>query len=609
MDVFDLDRSLISDYERFARSFTRIRALDLRQQVDAIYATRRFWPEPLITVNPHFERGASIDELVADGSLLPETAHVFRIDGESIELYRHQAQAIAKAAAGQSFVVTTGTGSGKSLCFFVPIIDRAIRARTEGQAPRTKAIIVYPMNALANSQIEEITRFLNQSGLSPNLLPTCARYTGQESGEERDRIRAEKPDILLTNFMMLELLMTRQSERDREVIKSADGLDFLVLDELHTYRGRQGADVAMLVRRVRDRLCRSKPPICIGTSATMSSEEREGDRAASVAAVATRLFGARIGADAVVDESLKRATDPALRIENLSAALPAAIDAEIPSTLDDNNLRHHPLAVWIELRLGLKDQQKLSRQPPISVAEAARLLSEETAKPESLCREQLQAMLTLMSRPAFERGGQGDRSFLAFKLHRFISGAGHAYATLREVGQRRASLDGQRYDPEDPDARLYPTYFCRACGQEYHTVTLNRAGGADEIVPRSIDDTPIEDSDSSELAGYLMPEPTNDPEFVFGGDPADYPEEWQEQGPSGLRLRSDKRKFAPRQLFVEATGTRRSQMAASAGSSLESFVSASPAVIFRQGRLASSTNWRAFLLRAAARRQRFSYRA
>ena len=111
------------------------------------------------------------------------------------------------------------------------------------------------MNALANSQIEEVTKFLNQSGL-PQLLPTCARYTGQESEDARNRIRENKPDILLTNFMMLELLMTRQGQRDRDVISSADGLDFMVLDELHTYRGRQGADVAMLVRRVRDRLCR-----------------------------------------------------------------------------------------------------------------------------------------------------------------------------------------------------------------------------------------------------------------------------------------------------------------------------------------------------------------
>src|SRR5271165_341590 len=486
MNVFDLDRALVADYEKFARSFTAIRAPDLRQQIDAIYATGRFWPEPLITVNPHFERGASVEALVADGTLCAETGRIFRVEGQALELYRHQAQAISRAAVKQSFVVTTGTGSGKSLCFFVPIIDRAIRARFGGEPPRTKTIIIYPTNALANSQINEITKFLDQSGLPEALLPTCARYTGQERDDERDRIRARKPDILLTNFMMLELLMTRQGERDREIIDSAIDLDFLVLDELHTYRGRQGADVAMLVRRDRDRLCRTKSPIRIGTSATMSSEEGEGDRAAAVAPVASRLFGAQIGSDAVIDESLRRATDPTLRLADLSDKLAEVMDAEIPDLLDDNQLRRHPLAVWIELRLGLKDAQRLTRLAPTTLADAARRLGEETGKPTDLCGAKLQSMLTLMSRPETERCGEGERSFLAFKLHRFISGAGHAYATVRPEGQRRLS-----FDPDDPEARLFPTYFCRSCGQEYHSVTLTAAGGATQVLLRSIDDEPL----------------------------------------------------------------------------------------------------------------------
>src|SRR5690606_34712382 len=289
MNVFDLDRFLVSDYERFARSFTHIRAPDIKQQLEDVYASRRFWPEPLISINPHFEWGPYIDELVADGTLCAETSQVFRIDDKPIKLYRHQAQAVAKAAAGKSFVVTTGTGSGKSLCFFVPIVDRAIRARIAGEPPRTKAIVIYPMNALANSQMKELEKFLEQSDLPLELRPTFARYTGQESDNEREAIRQAKPDILLTNFMMLELLMVRQNERDKAVIGGAQGLDFLVLDELHTYRGRQGADVAMLVRRVRDRLCRDKAPICIGTSATMSSDDRGEKNAETIASVASRL--------------------------------------------------------------------------------------------------------------------------------------------------------------------------------------------------------------------------------------------------------------------------------------------------------------------------------
>ena len=111
LDVFDLDASIVRDYERFARSFTQIRSEDIRSQVDALYATGRFWPDPLVSINPHYQRDASIQSLVADGSIHADTARVFRINGEPITLFRHQAQAVAKASAGSSFVVTTGTGS------------------------------------------------------------------------------------------------------------------------------------------------------------------------------------------------------------------------------------------------------------------------------------------------------------------------------------------------------------------------------------------------------------------------------------------------------------------------------------------------------------------
>src|SRR6516164_1688216 len=360
MNVFDLDQALVNDYERFARSFTLIRAPDIQQQVEELYANDRFWPEPFVSINPRFERGDAIDRLVANGTLHSATGNIFSIDGKPLSLYRHQAQAVAKAATGQSFVVTTGTGSGKSLCFFVPIIDAAVLARTAGESRRTRAIVIYPMNALANSQLKELEKFIDQSGLPEALRPTFARYTGQESQEERERIREQKPDILLTNFMMLELLMTRQSSLDRAVIANAHGLEFIVLDELHTYRGRQGADVAMLVRRVRDRLCPDYQPICIGTSATMASEGSDTDRAAEAVSVASRLFGTPISPDAVIDESLARATDPALKPADIREALASAIDAELPQDLDDNALRVHPLAVWIELEIGLSDGQRLS---------------------------------------------------------------------------------------------------------------------------------------------------------------------------------------------------------------------------------------------------------
>jgi len=542
LDVFDLDRALVKDYERFARSFTNVRAQDIKTQIDSLYAGRRFWPEPLISINPHFERGADIEDLVGKGTLHRNTAQIFRIDNKPIALHRHQLQALSKAKAQQSYVVTTGTGSGKSLCFFIPILDAAVRARVAREAPRTRAIIVYPMNALANSQMQELEKFIAQSELPEELRPTFARYTGESSNESRDDIQLEKPDILLTNFMMLELLMTRQNSRDRSVIENSVGLDFLVLDELHTYRGRQGADVAMLVRRLKDKLCAVKAPICIGTSATMANEVNGDDRSLVVSSVASRIFGVEITRDRVIDESLERATNPLHKVDDVGDQLAQAVAEPIPVMLTNDQLRDHPLAIWIELEIGLKDGQRLERRDPVRISVAADKLSRATGHTVERCSEQIEAMLRLMSLPHDERGGEGKRAFLAFKLHQFISGAGQVYATLHEQSQRLVTLDGQEFHPDSPDSRLYSVFFCRNCGQEYHPVTMRREQGTSILVPRLIDETPGSEENESYLAGYVLPIPEDDADFDFRGDPEDYPEEWREQKSNGTQLKRDRRK-------------------------------------------------------------------
>ena len=360
MKAFEFDHQLIDSYARFSRSFSTIRPGDLRDEIERQYDAGRFWPDALLSLNPRFLSGPTVDDLVASGDLDDATGKIFRFGETPLKFHRHQAQAIAKARAGQSYVVTTGTGSGKSLCFFVPVVDAIVRARRAGGPRKTRAIIVYPMNALANSQIKEIEKFISQSGLPDDVKPIVRRYTGQESSEERQKIADNPPDILLTNFMMAELLLTRQDKLDSQVIDNAKGLEFIVLDELHTYRGRQGADVAILVRRLRNRCAPDKAPICIGTSATMASEGSEAGRAKSVADVASRLFGASIGPDAVIDESLQRATDDLLRLDDVRPKLAQVLKNPLPETLTDEDLKQHPLAVWAELAIGLEDGQAVA---------------------------------------------------------------------------------------------------------------------------------------------------------------------------------------------------------------------------------------------------------
>ncbi|MDR1424225.1 MAG: DEAD/DEAH box helicase [Azoarcus sp.] len=530
---------MIADYSQFARSFTSIRAEDIRSGVHAAYADGRYWPEPLIQINPCYRQGRSTRQLAAANELLTATAKLFPID-----LYTHQEQAIAFSARGESYVVTTGTGSGKSLCFFIPIVDAVLRAKAQDSTPKTRAIVIYPMNALANSQREELIKFIGNDG-----PVTFARYTGQENKEERDRIRDNPPDILLTNFMMLEMLMIRQNETDSRVITNCTGVQFLVLDELHTYRGRQGADVAMLVRRVRERLAPDRLQ-CIGTSATMASGGSQEERNKKVADVASTLFATRIPPFNIITEDLERATDPSATADTARSQLGAAIDAGIPTHADNETLRHHPLSIWVETRLGItRDGGKWRRADSTTLSEAARQLARESERDEAKAGEALRAMLLLAAKPECERSADGrgsDKAFFAFRLHQFISGAGVVFTTLDTPGTRPVELEGQQFLPDDSQKRLYSTYFCRDCGQEYHPVRINRNDAGMTVLSRDIDDIPrmldndndTDDGESDgEQFGFLLPIDPRNP-LEFSGQVEDYPEAWIEvtrQGEARLK--------------------------------------------------------------------------
>jgi len=542
VNVFDLDAELIGRYASFARSFTDIRSHDLKGQIDAIYDGDVFWPEPLISLNPRYRTGSSVAVLAEEGAADPALADIFALGAPRmpITLHRHQEQAFHKAKLAKNYIVTTGTGSGKSLCFFVPIIDRVLQARRSGASRRTRAIIIYPMNALANSQLEELEKFVGDSGLSDRLKPTFARYTGQESEADRRRVADNPPDIILTNFMMLELLMTRQDALDRRVIANMHGLEFLVLDELHTYRGRQGADVALLVRRVRERMG-SAQMLCIGTSATMSSGEMDGGRE-TVARVGTTLFGSTVSPDDVIIETLDRATKGGVDGASFTASLKAAVsDPE-----NSGEWTTDPLAAWIELTIGLDAAETLKRARPITISDAAAKLSEATDIDAVACANALRQRLIAMS-----TAYGSDSAFMAFKLHRFLAGAGHAHATLEHAGVRRVQLSAELFDRKNPNARLYPLFFCRQCGQEVHSVSVERSG---QVLARSIDQTAKDEADHAGTRhGFLVPDAAGDLEFA--GDIDSYPDDWIEEGKNGRRLKSSHRgKHEGERLMLSADG-------------------------------------------------------
>jgi len=556
VDVFKIRDQLVDDYRAFTSGAVEIRDRRIAQHVSELLDGGAQWPDPWLSLNPSFETGGTISELVDEGLLHAEASRIFRVKqnvhdvgSATLTLHRHQREAIEVARSGKSYALTTGTGSGKSLAYIVPIVDSVLRERDAAgghRPPGVKAIVVYPMNALANSQTFELQKFL-QFGYPPGGEPvTFARYTGQESDDRRREILADPPDILLTNYVMLELVLTRPDER-KHLIRAAQGLRFLVLDELHTYRGRQGADVAMLVRRLRDS-CASPNLQVIGTSATMASGGTVSDQKAAVADVATRLFGSEVTSDRVIGESLTRATssepvtDEALRA--------AVLSAEGLGSLSYPELAANALAAWVETTFGLDHEAgsgKIVRRKPTTINIAAADLATLTRVDHAQTAEAIKAMLLVGSH---KRDPATNRPLFAFRLHQFLSKGDTVYVSIEPEHSRYITSTYQLRVPGDPDKALLPLGFCRECGQEYLVVAKTQ-GARSAFVPRHDADASGGDS----VTGYLyvsadLPWP-EDPVITNR-----LPDHWLTTTPDGrTEVIATKAKYLPTEVWVYPDGS------------------------------------------------------
>ena len=516
------------------------------------------WPDPLIQLNPSFLPGSSIDELVAEGTLETECSRIFRRDkdrsqSKELRLHQHQTEAVRLADSRVDYVLTTGTGSGKSLAYIIPIVNHVLR---NGPSIGIQAIVVYPMNALANSQLGELEKFLSAGYPNGRGPVTFARYTGQESDERRQEIMANPPHIILTNYVMLELILTRSTER--ALVAAARNLQFLVLDELHTYRGRQGADVALLIRRLKQ-ATQASGMICVGTSATLSSVGNSDQQKQEVAEVASKLFGTVVAAESVIGETLKPTTVGDVNQPGFAVSLREKV-ANFQPVTSYQELISDPISIWIEDTFGVyteTETERLIRRIPRSLVGptgAAEELSQLTELQRSDCEYAIQQ--TLLAGYRILDPLTGFPAF-AFRLHQFISRTGDVYASFQPESDRYLTLQAQQYVPEEANVRnrlLLPVVFCRECGQEYYSVKCQTVEGDDWQSASFAGREFFNREDEGDTGGYLYhssdnPWPT-DQEKVLSR----LPSEWTEINHGSVTIRRIRRKWLPQNLKVGTEG-------------------------------------------------------
>ena len=294
---------------RYAPADDRLRA-ELYEALESQFESTR---GPFLEAASAYRKGLTLEALVAEGLMHPDLRDLNpEVLPPSRPLYVHQETALRKAAEGRNLVIATGTGSGKTECYLLPIVDYLLKEAESATLaePGVRAMLLYPMNALANDQLSRIRGLLR-----PFPEITYGRYTGatpkhRNQGEQehrsrfgadpdpgelvsREQMRDSPPHILLTNYAMLEYLLLRPEDTAFFDGPTGQHWRFVVLDEMHIYNGARGAEIAMLLRRLRDRVHESRIGRLrfVGTSATLGTGS---DAALRIAEYARDLFGERV---------------------------------------------------------------------------------------------------------------------------------------------------------------------------------------------------------------------------------------------------------------------------------------------------------------------------
>ena len=482
---------------------------------------------PFVSLSEAFAKGESVQGMADRGTLHPIMPGLIGYPS----MWLHQEQVLESVKAGQHVLVATGTGSGKTESFLYPIIDDLLRERDKGVYEGLTAILVYPMNALANDQLDRLRDMLGGTGItfaqwvgttpstegevgidrfpgSGRAAYLAARQQRRDEAQAEDRavrplappeeccseedIRKRKPRILLTNFRQLEILTTRLPD---VALFAQAPIRYLVFDEAHTYGGATGAEVACLIRRVRALAGKSPDEIiCIGTSATLSDpSKKDADNEETARRFASRFFGVDptkvrlVGESFVTREWPRQRYRPVAphgdgvgRLSRILAATTEPVDlAAIKGVVEElTGQVFEPGQDWRESLFDhlvtneyvFQTTQVLKN--PNRLNEAAWQTSQRIAMSRLPEGDQANAELLayLILGAAAQKAGE---SLLRPKVHFFLRGLDEMVVALDGTdADPKLHLflsihDAKEHYPGRHDDAFFPVLTCRSCGQHF----------------------------------------------------------------------------------------------------------------------------------------------
>ncbi len=462
---------------------------------------------PYLEATPPYSQGVSVRSLVEGGELCRSMLRLGGGDRGKFDpdrnLYVHQVRAIRKALAGRNYIVATGTGSGKTECFLLPIVNDILDEFEHADlSPGVRAILIYPMNALANDQLKRLRELLDGTPV------TFGRYTGdtpesrdeavrawrdENPGQEllsnevisREEIRKSPPNILLTNYSMLEYLLLRPKDANLFGPVFGGSWRHLAIDEVHVYTGALGTELGYLIRRLKARVesqTGSAPRVrCYATSATMGS----ADELPKIAEFACGLFGEPFAAEGdvdvvtgVTDSPVKYLREPwgtlglplwgrlaeALRAGAGSEELGQLLEGAVPAWELDGLRRSGDAFVGLgHLLLGETTTATVVRAATVGLTDLTATDRGNLMGVASLDANALVDVVEVLANAQMS----GGVPILSSRYHLFLRGPEGIFANLATGRLTAERTMGEPYDEQGHETPVYELAVCRHCGQAY----------------------------------------------------------------------------------------------------------------------------------------------